>query len=191
MPITPQTLVSDKGPTKAPIIQVDFAERYTLEESNGTTDFGEIQAGTIIGKITASGKVRPCAKTKADGAGAGSSSLTVDDASNFYAGDAVYIAGSDSGETVSSKAGNVLTLSGTATWSDDDEIGVGDGSDTALGVLDRDVATFHPEVDEDGEAQHFEQSCMVVQRGVIDEDEVTGDLSSCSSDMAGLTFISR
>lgn len=58
----------------------EYASQYktsiTIVKDNGTTGFGEILAGTPMGKVTASGKFRPCGKAVVS-AGATSATLSV------------------------------------------------------------------------------------------------------------------
>lgn len=185
VPITP---VSDVGVTKAPIRKVLHAERKTMAVSNGTTNFGRVVAGTVMGQVTATGEVRPCARTAAT-ATATSATQTVADTSNFYVGDAIYIGGSDSGETVASITNaTTLVLSGSVAVNDGDEISLGDGAQTAIGILSHDVTTWLPDVDGTGAAQHADQSCEVVTDGVVDESECTGLDSHLKGDLNGITF---
>lgn len=186
--VAPVTPVSDVGVTKAPIRKVEHSERKTMAKDNGTTKFGKVVVGTVLGVITASGKVRPAART-ASTATATAAAQTVADSSNFYVGDAIYVAGVDSGETVASKSSSTnITASGSIAVTSGDEITAGDGSETAVGILAHDVTTWLPDVDGDGAAQHADQSCEVVYRGVVDESELTGIDSHLKGDLPGITF---
>lgn len=186
--VVPVTPVSDVGVTKAPIRKVLHAERKTMAVSNGTTNFGRVVAGTVMGQVTATGKVRPCARTLST-ATATSATQTVADTSNFYVGDAVYKDGVDTGETVASiNSATEFVLSGSLAVTSGDELSAGDGSETAIGILSHDVTTWLPDVDGTGAAQNADQSCEVVTDGVVDESECTGLDSHLKGDLSGITF---
>jgi len=59
--------------------------------TNGTDCFFRIKAGTPLGKITASGKYRPCGKTRVNGAVTGVSAVVVNEHGCFKDGDTVGI----------------------------------------------------------------------------------------------------
>lgn len=63
----------------------------TLAAGNGTTGFGTLQPGTVLGAITSTKKLRPCAKQTISATAAGGNDASVADAGNFFAGDAVDI----------------------------------------------------------------------------------------------------
>jgi len=73
----------------SPFIKVDFATPFTMaKESAGSTAFGRVKDGTVMGKITATGKVRPCGNTKCT-LGQSSATIKVDNAKNFFIGDLI------------------------------------------------------------------------------------------------------
>ena len=59
----------------------------TLEENNGTNNFEVVQGATALGEITASGKLRPCAVTRVDGAQPAVNLVDVDETGGFLTGD--------------------------------------------------------------------------------------------------------
>ncbi|MDP3940609.1 MAG: hypothetical protein Q8R92_21050 [Deltaproteobacteria bacterium] len=91
MPKAPSYSVSAEQTGRA-IRTSDYGARYlqgvTVAKDNGTTGFGQVLAGTPMGRITATGKYRPCAK-QAISQGATAAALPVSDAACFYVGDAV------------------------------------------------------------------------------------------------------
>ena len=105
--------------------------------------FGLVVAGSAMGKITASGKYAPVARTLvASTALYGQADVTVDDASVFLAGQTIKLnqaASTTNAETgvIGSIVGNVITLTGnlTYTYSDGDVVSLNDGSQTAAGLL--------------------------------------------------------
>lgn len=186
--VIPQTTVDSVGVTKAPIRKVEHSERKTLASGNGTSNFGRVLVGTVLGVITATGKVRPAARTQST-ATATSATQTVADTSNFYVGDPFFIAGVDSTETVQSITNSTtLVLTGSVSVTSGDELTAGDGSDTAVGILAHDATTWLPDVDGTGAAIHADQSCEVVYRGVVDESECTGLDATLKADLTGITF---
>jgi hypothetical protein len=58
---------------------------------NGTTGFGKVKAGTVLGRITSSSKVRPAGMQAALDAGAAAVEMDVLDASNFYVADSIEV----------------------------------------------------------------------------------------------------
>ncbi|MFH1568524.1 MAG: hypothetical protein ABIL09_11060 [Gemmatimonadota bacterium] len=63
---------------------------YTMDEGNGTTNFGSVKSGTIMG-LLASGKIRPGGLADVASDYGPGLVVPVDDADNFYAGDVVSI----------------------------------------------------------------------------------------------------
>lgn len=177
-----KTTHDDVGPENAGVLARVVEDRFTMASDNGATDgeFGKVERLTLMQYVdTASDlRVRPYAKTLANGAGAGSSTLIVDDASNFYVGDAIFIAGTDSTETVQSidKSTETITLTGNATWSDNDEISIS-ASNELLGVLLHDTTTYEGAVDSDGAVVHRDRRCMLLTIGVVNRTRVVGDVS--------------
>jgi hypothetical protein len=73
----------------SPHIEVGFRKAYTMDDkSAGGTAFGLVNDGNVMGKITATGKVRPCGNTKVS-AGQTSATVKVDNAKNFFIGDLI------------------------------------------------------------------------------------------------------
>ncbi len=59
----------------------------TMASGNGTGNFDVTKGGTALGKVTATGLVRPCATTNVDGAQATVNTVTVDETGGFLTGD--------------------------------------------------------------------------------------------------------
>ena len=124
----------------------------TVAKDNGTTAFGALAAGTVMGIVTSSKKARPCARQAATNTGS-SAVFEVEDARNFFVGDSVdhkAAAGSvtTNGRTVSAVTKtvgvqNTITISGAAvTITAGDYLEVDDGSATAIGILEEPVNTM-------------------------------------------------
>lgn len=166
-------VVDGAGPPPAFLIRKDYASAGTLAMWNGTTYFFKVEAGTILGQITSSKEWRPCASSLAADTGAGATAvIELVDVTRFYVGDAIYIAGVDSGETVQSidTATKKITGTGNMTWNTGDEISVGDGSQVAKGILESDTKTFRSDVDEDGAVVHQAQLIYPIRMGVVSTD---------------------
>lgn len=70
----------------------EYRTGCTIVKDNGTTGFGAILAGTPMGKVTASGKFRPCGKgVVSAGATSATIALGTDNGQNFYVGDSVNV----------------------------------------------------------------------------------------------------
>lgn len=95
-----------------------------------------LRAGWALGRITSGNKFRLCTRTRANGAGSTSTSLTVDNAGAFLAGDSIKV-GSNSAQAIVSinYSTNVITLTTGISWSDRDAVIGQDGSQTCVGFL--------------------------------------------------------
>lgn len=163
-----------------------FEKAFTLSSGNGTSNYGKVKRGTIMAyEDPASDKrVRPAAKTLANGAGSSVATMTVDDPANFAVGDPLFDDGVALGVTVSDKSGNDLILSGNASWADNSVITGGLASVEAVGVLDEDMTTWHrDEIDVDGNLIHRDRAVTLLLIGAVAEAEVTGDVSELSADL--------
>lgn len=106
---------------------------------------GALQPGTVLGKVTASGKLAPVARTTVSAAeAAGQTEISVTDASKISVGDTVKITQAEDGlASDSSTVNSVDTVNNTITIADlttnayaaGDLVRVVDGSETAVGIL--------------------------------------------------------
>lgn len=87
MPVSTTTIAA-KREWKAYDRPSDTAVGKVLDEGNGTTNFGLVQAGTMMGALS-SGKVRPCAMDEIATGGSSVNTATVTDSANFFVGDTV------------------------------------------------------------------------------------------------------
>ncbi|MFH5805435.1 hypothetical protein [Alienimonas sp. DA493] len=76
-----------------------------------------IPAGTPVYRQS-SGLHRPWVAATADGAGTSSTALTVDDASGYAVGDAIYVGSTATTVSAVDYGTNVITLAAAATWTD-------------------------------------------------------------------------
>lgn len=173
-----------------------YSPAATMAADNGTTNYGKVRAGTLMGK-DGNDKVRPCARTTATNTeGGGATEIEVTDAKNFTVGDALIINGSDSGETVAAadpdSTPQTVTASGNVTWSSGQTIAgrtaAGDSSDTPVGILMEDTTTWDSDVDGDGNAVHRDRSCNLLKIGAVEQANVTGDAAEQKSDLPSIIF---
>lgn len=89
----------------------------TLAADNGTTGFATVAAGTILGRITSNGKLRPCAKQSISNTGS-SNTPQMTNADNFFVSDTVrVVAGTGTLGTATldaDGAGNLIEATGVA-----------------------------------------------------------------------------
>lgn len=161
--------------------------------TNGTTGFGKIVAGTSLGKITASGKYRPCVNTTTNGTGSSATSLVVDEAENIYAGDTIYVAASTPFSVVVSavnKTTKTLTLASAQTWQDAVAVTIADGSSTAVGFLDRDTDTFSYYDSDSAAAVFADKEAVLMFRGVVVEANLNDMSAAIKTALNGhITFV--
>lgn len=151
---------------------IDSSKAY---DGVNTSYEDELRAGCLMGRITASKKWVPLKRSRANGAGASSAALTVDDARFFKAGDALTI-GSTSGVISSvNYTTNVITLTATKTWSDRDAVYATDGSGVARAILGEFVKL--KDMDLDGTARDKSTSQLVVI-AVARNGQILGDLAT-------------
>lgn len=155
------------------------------DEGNGTTNYAVVQAGTIMGQITADSRHRPCAGTIITTASATAATFDVRNADNIFVGDAIFVAGVDSTETVLSVTGLVIVATGAVTWLINDTFGVGDGSDTATGLLWRALNTVIGS-DINGLAIADDRGGSILVGGRVTEANLTGDTVSATAALTGI-----
>jgi hypothetical protein len=124
----------------------DFRKLYTLEHPPvvfsltmitgvGPSD-GEIDAGTLVGKITSSGNVRPLSRATLASTPSAEATLTLSSSSMFKVGDSVKIddSGSALAVTAVDKTNNTITVTPAASGSYGEKVEAQDGSATAYAV---------------------------------------------------------
>ena len=160
--------------TTAPTSQI-------IAHSNGTTGFDALRTGTVLGKITATAKFRPCAKQIVSGTPGSVTVVAMGSVNGFYVGDVVTawdISGAvalATGRTVTAvdrvASPPTLTISaGAITYAAGDYIFVEDGSGTAVGLLRAGVA-FVDGTDALGAVRRADQGGLNVFDAVVDEVE--------------------
>jgi hypothetical protein len=133
------------------------ARPIMVASGNGTTPFGKIAGGTIMGKMssgTKSGMYRPCFKGLVNGnqAAVNEVLLVAGQAANAYVGDVVKVVRPSTGAVVAStrtlsvvnKTTHKVTLSGAAiTFEDGDLVMLENGAGTAKAATDRAIVTTY------------------------------------------------
>lgn len=172
--ITPREIFYGSHPGDAAYMPGGVVLDATYCQDGANTNYtNEIRAGWALGRITSSGLYRLCTRTRANGAGSSSASLTVDNAAAIRAGDALQI-GSTTG-TVSSVnySTNVITLTATKTWSDNDVVYCTDGSGVCRGFL----GEFIKLRDQWNESD-VDKPAQVVVAGMLNQSHLLGDIDS-------------
>lgn len=159
-------------------IAIDKIESVQVAASNGTTAFGPILPGTVLGEITASGKYRPCGKQIVNTTGS-QTVVTMQSVAGFFVGDTITgydVSGSTTlftGRTITAinTATPSITVSGGAiTYEAGDYIYVEDGSGKARGYARSGVNTIEG-VLPTGAIDSADQGVSLVYVGVVDEDK--------------------
>lgn len=178
------------------LLQARYCESETMVVGNGTTNFGQVKSGTPMGKITSSGKIRPCAKVTVNGAQSSVNELEMASVEHFYVGDVVTVY-DVSGDTTIATTRSItakdaasspptITISGAAvTTQAGDYVFVEDGSATCIGFLVETVTTVEPSPDSDGATNETDQPCVVLVDGVVDESELIALDALVKTDLTG------
>ena len=160
-----------------------------VESGNGTTAFKKIRSATLMSKLTSSNRYRPCNKSLANGAGAATTTVVVADTTNWYVGDAFFVNGVDSTETVDSITNSTtFELTGNATWADQDTLSSGDGTDTCAGILYRDVVTTKDFDANYDVIERREGGTIVVGNAIVRESSLIGDTTAAAADLASIIY---
>lgn len=173
-PVTPSTAEANE----VVFIAIDKTESIQILKSNGTTAFGSILPGTVLGKITATGKYRPVGK-QVVGATGSLQTVTMASVKGFFVGDTITgydVSGSTTlftGRTITAintSTPSITVSGGAITYDTGDYIYVEDGSATARGYLQSGVNTIEG-VLADGTIDSADQGGALVYEGVVDEDK--------------------
>jgi co-chaperonin GroES (HSP10) len=159
---------------------------------SGPTYLAYYAGGTPIGRVTASGKGRPCGSTLCLANQVGATVIQVGSAANFAVGDAVTVrdvsAGTSVSRTVSalSKTATPNTLTLEATTVDvGDTIKLSNGAGTAVGILAEDVEILSKK---GRTASYVERSGRLIRHGVVYESKVVGFNSEIEDDLSLVIF---
>jgi len=145
-----------------------------------------VKAGTILGKVTATGLYAPVKKTLLNGAhSAGDTTIAVDDASFFQSGDTITV-GNETGLTVSSVDydNNIITLSAglAGNQADDAEVKAENGLETADCILYNTVDLTTAEL------TFADAAATAVTHAVVKEARVKGANTKTKADLTRIEF---
>lgn len=145
----------------------------------------DLRAGWPIAKITSSGLWVPCKRTRADGAGSAATSLVVDNAAAFKAGDSILI-GSAAAVAIASidYSTDTITLAAARTWSDDDDVRTNNGAETCRGYLGDYVRLRN----DDNTAAANKPGTLIVG-GVLKQSLLYGDTDAIWSDPESAKYL--
>lgn len=194
-------LVSRTAPAPASeevrfILSADEANTYDSGVClKGTSEqaFGLIKAGTLMGKVTASGLLRPAFSSTVDGA-ATSATQTLDSVEGVYAGDVHYFETAATSATVDSvdTANSQVTYTASVTTVDGEVVRLDDGAQNAIGILTKDVQTSVG-VDPDDRSQvlALDQPARILRAGTVNENVLTCATPACKADLGHILFLDR
>lgn len=172
-----EALLCSEGTIQVPILLDSGAF-----DGGNTGKTGEIRAGWLLGRLSASNRFVPCKRTRANGSGSTSVTLIVDNAAAFKVGDSVTLAGTNStAVSAINYSSNTLTLAVSRSWSDDAVIASGDGASVPRGVL-LDNVTMQQS---DESAASHKSAGMLIQ-GAVKVAKLLGDVSSIRLDVSGI-----
>lgn len=100
---------------RATVFGTDTTQPGVIVKSNGTTNFGLVAAGMVLGKITSSGKLRPVGKDVTADATSADTTLTLTSGQTFYVGDSVKVTstlGVAGTKAITASSGVVITATG-------------------------------------------------------------------------------
>lgn len=157
------------------------------DENNSTAGevFGAIPGGTVLGKITAGGAYRPCAKQIVDDAQTDVNEIEMQSVKHFKLGDTVAIYDVSAGGILSGASNRnitaiddtsdppTLTIDGApVTVAVGDYVYANDGSGTAAGIIDEQGASTFAGLDINGLPRYEQAGAVLVFEGVVDEDKL-------------------
>lgn len=173
--------------------QIEDIESVVVVKDNGTTSFFKITGGTPLGKITASGKYRPCTKGTLTAGSAASTTVTLGAGVGlFRVGDVVDVIQASDGATLNDDitvnsidtGAGTMVVSAAVTAAIGDYIQGNDGSQTCVGILEESIQTADG-TDADGVQLHYDQGARMVTRGVANESQLVAFNSVIKADLSG------
>lgn len=204
MSIPPRVTIQDVDTAqipKHPVLLRGFTKSVTCAHDNGTTEFLKIDQGTVLGKITASGKYRPNGFTEVDAAAAVNTltarSAAGGTAANFFVGDVVTIfdvsgdvaLATGRNVTVVDKGTGDITFDGAAvTTEDGDQVYLEDGSEDPVGILIADGIVFADGLDGAGATVYNDEGGTLMTSGTANEPDCTGATDDVKALLVHLEF---
>lgn len=171
----------------------------TARDGSNTGQTDEIRAGTILGKITASGLWTPCRRTavvaggSGSGTGVGSTTIPVTDASAFIAGEVIHVvvtagqgqAAGTVARTITSidYTNNLIVVDTAAQYNTGaaitaDSGGALAGAEIPRGILSETVRMLPPEL---YNSTARDTQIVVACAGFVDVRYILGDYAACRS----------
>lgn len=131
--VSPKDIQAQAGKGREIAFPVTLDKDASYDGARGTGYEKYIRGGCFL--AYSSSLWAPCKRTKANGSGSSSTSLTVDNATHFKAGDSIIIGYQTAQAIVSiNYSTNVVTLTSSASWKDNDPVYVAAWG-TARGIL--------------------------------------------------------
>lgn len=131
----------------------EFDLGCTILHELGTETVDEFIGGTPLGKVTASGKYRPCFKTRVSGTQTAVTEVDVDNSLNAYVGDEVEFVSASTGAVIATKtltavdktsSTHTVSFAGAIDVTDDDVVQLTNGAETCVGILTGNVWAYRP-----------------------------------------------
>lgn len=180
-----EVLLSTGGMIQVPIV-VDG--NLGIDGANGNFSY-EIRAGWLMGRVTASGRWVPCKRTTVTpSGGATGTEVPVVNAAAFRVGDVISV-GADTNKTITAinYGTNVITVSGSFAFANNEAVVAQDGTQTARGVL----LDFVKLRNDDNTAAVHRSAGLLIQ-GAVRASMLLGDVAAIRADtsakLAGLRF---
>jgi hypothetical protein len=158
-------------------VLVGGAESY----DGGNAQVKDVRGGFFLGRVTATGKFRPCPRTRVNDSADTAAAFVVDDADSFKAGDEITV-GDDTALTISSidYTTNTITVGSSITFADNEPVFCEDGSAAPRGVLRNDLLRLQ---NVDRTANVDNQGDMIV-RGLLKYSSLKGDVAAILEDIS-------
>lgn len=171
--VTPRRVLSQAGRDHHAVYGVIVSGSASIDQGN-TSYTKYLRGGAFLAYN--SGVYAPVKRTKANGSGSSSTSLTVDSAIHFQAGDSV-IVGDNTAQAIVSVSGSVITLTSAITWTDNCPVYV-DAYKTAVGILvDDEVNLWNAD-----KSANVNATAVMVARGLVNYSALLGDITAILED---------
>lgn len=155
-------------------------------DGQNTSHTDELRPGLVLGMVTATKLWRPCPQTTVTPAGgATSANVPVVNATSFNVGDTITV-GANTNQTIASinYATNVITLSGSITFSNSDVVKTQDGSQIPRAILNE----FVKLKDEDGVNRNKEFGKSILT-GLVDHNLILNDVAAIRALTGSNTYL--
>lgn len=175
--LTPRQIIRQEGKDRATQISgvLDGTNGY---DGANTSYEKELRAGWLLGRNSTTGKWAPVKRTKANGLGAATATLVVDNAAPFVVGDSVRV-GSNAAVAINAivYSTNTITLASALTWADNEPVHVANGFETARGIL-----MEYTRLRNQDNSANADKTANILIDGFFDQDKVLGDVAAVLED---------